>query len=615
LNHHGSHFGPRRVAMLTSPEITDGRGFPDEVGDAVAEFASRWNLDPQATEYLNSLDDSVKFTILAEFAPRDNTHDVAGKMYAFARSIISQQSKNNNMTPELEAFAVRWSLDGAAVAWLLGLPPEVSSILIEQFDPKEDTHNIIGKMRSFARSIQARIPTMGTSTAEVGYLEALGMRLSDFAAKWGLEDSALGLLRKLPPAVQSTVIEQFDPKGETVNVNGKLCAFARSIAAGRQVQGVVESFALHWGLDAGTTQFLKGLPQDVRAIVIQQFDPMAGTRDVCGRLRMFAKGILAKGPHSERHFSEVEVQRHEVAADVGESAAFAASAAEVQAAAAAASDPAIADFVVRWGLDASCVSLLESLPQSARLTVLEEFDPRGNTRNVSAKLRAFANTVVTGQGRSSFHASMSNGAGAAVSTLSTPPMVHEEEAFLEKWGLAGNHTAVDVLRRLHPPVRARVMREFAPGHDTHDIFGKFCGFSASVAKAAAKEGASGLPPLKAPSLHLAIASQGSHLPAASRAAPTISAWPRPAAGGMTPQQFADKWQLDPGSRALLSGLDPEAQATVILEFQPRGETRDTSGKFCAFARSVAARLQSTRGQKRGLSAGQMSGPLPVRPRI
>uniref|UniRef100_A0A7S1M287 Uncharacterized protein n=1 Tax=Alexandrium catenella TaxID=2925 RepID=A0A7S1M287_ALECA len=627
----------------------------------LAEFAARWNLDSQAVEYLSSLDDSVRITLLTEFAPRDNTHDVAGKLYAFARSIMSQQSKTSTLSPELEAFAQRWALDGAAVSWLAGLPPGVSSILVEQFDPKEDTQNVIGKLRGFARSIQARIPAGGAVVAEASYQPTFGGgQVGEFAAKWGLEESAVTLLAKLPPQVQQTVIEQFDPKGDTMNINGKLCAFARSIAAGtgRQGQGVVESFAQHWGLDAGTAQFLKSLPEEVLAIVIQQFDPMAGTRDVCGRLKMFAKGILAKHSVGGEHVPAPEPEPfrgvqgrefHEAAPGTASlDSALAAGAAEAQAAAMVASDPAVADFVVRWSLDASCVQMLESLPEDARMKVLEQFDPRGNTRNISAKLRAFANTVVSGQGRGQ-HAAAPLAVERQVAPWHEPqhqpqplhqphhlaaaavPDPSEEAAFLERWGLSTNPSALDVLHRLHPPVRARVMREFAPAADTQDVFGKFCGFASSVAKGAAKGGgasamggkggapggkgfASALPPLRAPSLHGPVAGQGGHGPGSYLNSHSAVSLPRQSAGGMTPEQFADKWQLDAGSRALLSGLDPAAQATVIIEFQPRGETRDTSGKFCAFARSVATRLQAPQGQKRGLGGGHSLGPPAARAR-
>jgi len=628
-------------AMMAAPwrEAVDTEGslaFHDGLSltsEAVAEFADRWNLDTAAVEYLNSLDESVKNTVLAEFAPRDNTHDVAGKMYAFSRSIMSQKTNVAQMTPELEAFAARWSLDGAAVAWLVSLPQGVLSVLMEQFEPKEDTHNIIGKMRSFARSIQARIPARGMAE-EANNHGGLTHRLNDFAVKWGLEESAVSMLRTLPQVVQQTCIEEFDPKGDVVNVSGKLCAFARSIAAGRQhaSQDVVDAFAMHWGLDAGTTQFLRALPQEARSIVIEQFDPMAGTRDVSGRLRKFANGILAKGPftapaghymdgHATRHrdvlppwvppWKETSAMRPTSQFSAGPGR-FTQTATETPQAAAMSSDPAIEEFVIRWGLDSSCVSFLEGLPEDACTKVLEQFDPRGNTRNVSAKLRAFANTVVDGTARrTSSQPPLPESRSALFvgpPTSTSVPSPEEEMAFLETWGLSDNQTAMDVLRRLHPPVRMRVMREFAPGHDTQDVFGKFCGFSASVAKAAAKEGASQLPPLRASSQHTAHPPLAQPLWGSTLSAPAAS-------GSMTPEQFAEQWQLDAGSRALLSGLDPKAQAAVINEFQPRGDVRDVSGKFCAFARSVASRFQSeSPGQKRPLSTMGFAGPPIYRPR-
>jgi len=345
---------------------------------------------------------------------------------------------------------------------------------------------------------------------------------------------------------------------------------------------------------------------------------------------MFAKGILAKGPFmapagqaSGRHFVDAPPTNHEMAPPWREvstpctvspmdtsSASFAHTPMEAYEAEVMSSDPAVEEFVSRWGLDSSCVSFLETLPDDARTKVLEQFEPRRNTQNVSAKLRAFANTIVTGQGRISSQpppaeprSPLFTGAPSSASV----PSPEEESAFLERWGLSGNQTAVDVLRRLHPPVRMRVMREFAPGQGTQDVLGKFCGFAVSVAKSAAKEGASHLPPLRAPSRHVAAPwaqpSRATNVPSHA------------ATGSMTPEQFADRWQLDAGSRALLSGLDLNAQATVIEEFQPRGDVRDMSGKFCAFARSVASRVQSrTPGQKRPMSTTGFAGPPIYRPR-
>lgn len=614
---------------LDTEHLTGGswEGNPSAGADAVTEFASRFGLDSQATEYLSSLPEDIRSTIISEFAPRHGTLDITGKLYAFARSIETRQTAVGQMTPEFEMFAQKWGLDGAAVAWLSGLPPDVASILMEQFDPKEDTHNVIAKMKGFARSIQARLPGQRADgvVMDPEVLEGLPDRIKEFAAHWGIEESAVGLIQSLPPDVQVTVIDQFDPKGDVLNVTGKLCAFARSIAAGRSsligADDAVETFSAQWGLDDGAKHFLRMLPEDVLATVLQQFDPAAGTKDIVGKLKMFARGVLGSSQHhsSSRRFSEVYTEEYagdeHTPAAVNGAISYVATA-ETQRAASSTADPVISAFVVRWGLESGSVALLESLADDVRAIVMEEFDPRGNTRNVGAKLRAFATTVANSQGRgrptpaeeqliTPVSVKLES---AAESTIRRPaePDIGEAE-FLEKWGLADCQTAADVLSRLHPPVRARVMTEFAPGMDTRDVLGKLCGFATSVARAAAKEGAAQLPPLSRPPL----------------VAPRKEAERQPiyplSHGGrrqMTPDEFAEMWQLDEGSRALLRGLEPEVQATVVAEFQPRGVTRDTSGKFCAFARSVASRL-GLQGHKRPLSsvASHSQGPPLIRPRI
>lgn len=576
--------------------------------DAVAGFLQRFGLDDAAGEFLLGLDETARLTVVSDFAPRDDTHDVAGKMYGFARSVqqrCQQATPATQMTPELEAFALRWSLDNAAVAWLAELPPEVSSILAEQFEPKEDTQNVIGKMRGFARSIQARRPS---AVARPPAAEALPRRLEDFALKWGLDDRSLALLRALPGPVQATVAEQFDPKGDVVNVNGKLCAFARSIAAQRQSADVAEAFADHWRLDETARQFLRGLPEDIKSKVVQQFDPSGDTRDVSAKLKTFARGVVSSGGHGPAHGQGgrrlVEDSSLDLMLEGGSE--------QAQIAAEAAGDAAIAEFVVRWSLDSSSVALLESLPEDARDRVLADFDPRGNTRNVGAKLRAFANTVLDGKGsRGPPQPTSEAPARSGASSLLTGA----EMAFLEKWGLQLDQTAVDVLARLTEPVRLRVMREFGPKEDTANMLGKFCGFANSVSRAAASgrgpaAPARGLPPLAVPSAYRGAAPGRSFVPAAPAYANR--------GGHMSADQFANKWQLDEGSRAMLRGMDPEAQAAVISEFQPRGDTRDLSGKFCAFARSIASRLRTPQGggYKRPYPGGRFGGgPPPLRPRF
>lgn len=529
---------------------------------ALIDFVERFGLDEEVVARLQELDEAVLETVIAEFDPRGDTRDVKGKLYAFAKSVSNRrtaEAQGEKASAELDHFAATWGLDDAEVSWLYGLPPQVSRVLIEEFDPKEDTKDVIGKLRGFARSIQARQSTRSLAPSPAPWTVSRGpslrKRVSDFAAYWRLEDSASQLLLSLPPDTQETVMREFDPKGDTKNVSGKLLAFARSVANVRESREVVGSFATYWGLDAGTTAFLHGLPEEAQAVVIQEFDPRGGIRDINGKLRMFAKGIV------NGHPQQASATRHDV--------------------------EAIDAFVARWELDESSVALLESLPSEVCAIVLEEFDPRGNTRNIGGKLASFANTVLNGKGRGGKGGKQSLAVASPVQIAQAPahhssvqetgPTEEQEEEFLMAWGLSEHEQARNVLKRLHGHVRARVMQEFAPGEGTRDIFGKFCGFANSVAKAA---------------VHKVQPMWEAQPPPFHRGSGQIS---------RNVDRFADQWQLDEGARALLRGLAPEIQAIVMTEFDPRGNgapIRDMSGKFCSFARQVAARPGTNRGQKR-----------------
>lgn len=648
----------------------------------LGHFAAKWALDAENTDWLYTLPAEVASVLLDEFDPKDGTRDVVGKLRGFARSVQARRPgvrsgdtfsaaaadhgafihpgvapaparTSDNLSAEIDDFALRWALDHETMSWVRELPTEVSTILIDQFDPKEDTQDVIGKMRGFARSILARRQSSG-DTAVGG---SLSQRLAAFAAHWRIDESTRAMLSAMPPDVQATVIEEFVPKDDVVNVSGKLCAFARSITAGRRGRDALEAFLDFWSVDEETRHFLRGLPREATEKVIHDFDPAPGTRDVSGKLRMFARGVLANKPHvtssgrgpppppeewrgggAGLHGTQcggggfgsrghAEAMRTPRLYDEHPAAAYAA---------------AIQAFIARWALDASAADLLGELAEGARAKVLEQFEPRGDTRNVMAKLRAFANTVASGQGR---RASAETHVPPAFTHQGMPPvggsyaqgaggargLSGDDMAFLARWGLENEQKAVEVLLGLQPTVRARLMQEFAPGHGTHNVLGKFCGFARSVAGASAAGRApppsagggsfarwqppsgAALPPLRAP----ASFGGGGGRPGYSG---SFGGGGSSGSGGFAgggeadAERAAARWGLDEGARALLRGLNPEARATVIAEFQPRSDVRDTSGKFCAFARSVATRLIAGPGLKRPPPPGY-GAPPPQRRRL
>jgi len=480
--------------------------------NAINDFAQHWSLDDSAISWLHSLEVGVRTTVMAEFAPRCNTRDIPKMLYAFGRSVAMRHTAEGQMPADVKNFAQTWELDSAATGWLLSLAPEVQSVVIQEFAPKEGTGNIIAKLRAFARSIETRYAETGVDAVAPS---APAMQTEAFAQHWQLEENSRALLYSLPPDVQATVVEQFDPKGESVNVNGKFIAFARSVLGRRQyahpqgyVANAVDDFAQCWGLDEDTREYLRSLPPDVRVTVIEQFDPAAGTQDINAKLRGFARGIAATARWSG-------------------ASAYTSTWAPAHASGHVAPSKARTDVKA-----VPCQTLVWEPADNASEWPADDQDP-------------------------------------------------SEAEFLAHWGLTGNTAAKDILQGLLPAVRDRVMREFAPAPGTRDVLRLLAGFANSVAKAAGSEA-----PPQSPHGNPAPQAGNSQADSASTAA------------DQDPEEFATRWQLDEGSRALLRGLSDEAKATVMAEFNPRGFIHDISGKFCAFARSVAACVGDQRGVKR-----------------
>jgi hypothetical protein len=293
--------------------------------------------------------------------------------------------------------------------------------------------------------------------------------------------------------------------------------------------------------------------------VINEFDPKAGTRDINGKLRMFAKGVLSSKPVA---MSRSRPEDPTMRTALSNRPFFSSNTENL--------DEAIHNFAHQFGLDRSTVEWVESLPDDVRDVIFKEFDPRGNTRNIGGKLKAFATTVIERLERGE---------------QKKAPALSEDEQFLRHWGMETSHIARETLSRLDDHAAGKVMREFLPGQDTRDIVGKFCGFANSVANAPAGEGRS--PQGGFPSRH------------SSRPPPAQHA-----------DDFAEQWMLSESSRALLHGLTADVQAVVIAEFDPRGDTRNIDGKFNGFVRSVSAsRSGGYGGQKRPLGDASSSRPM------
>eukprot|EP00927_Polykrikos_kofoidii_P057030 TRINITY_DN5113_c0_g3_i1.p1 TRINITY_DN5113_c0_g3~~TRINITY_DN5113_c0_g3_i1.p1 ORF type:complete len:444 (-),score=111.02 TRINITY_DN5113_c0_g3_i1:103-1434(-) len=296
----------------------------------------------------------------------------------------------------------------------------------------------------------------------------------------------------------------------------------------------------------------------------------------------------------------------------------------VLAAALTAEDALLAEFCAKWGLRVDAQEMLLSLPAELQRKVMAEFNPRDSTRDANNIFMKFATGI----------SQASNGAG-------------ELEAFVARWNLGDE--AQTLLLGLKPPLRLRVMTEFAPRDMTTDVNNIFLKFATGVAigkgswkgkgswggKGAYVNGVSN------------YASQGTVRQAVQPGpVPTSASGRNYMSESMQQQQqqlqqqqqqlllqeqqlqrqqqllqqqqqlqqqgssgfvnslqiedseaasldastthFVTKWSLQSEAQELLASLPLEIQQKVMRDFSPRDTSRDVNGIFLKFAASVRA---------------------------
>jgi len=572
------------IARLAGPYGMPGSVLPPmEAGDGgvaasetVESYAQRMGLDVTVVDWLRSLDGAVQATIMTEFSPQQcpTQEDLVQKLFAFGRSVSQRHSSGGALPSELRGFVQRWGLDNEGLTWLLGLLPKVQGVVVREFAPHETPVDVISKLRAFAGSVERKVGMQLAGIAPGGVLQVQGgqsnfeansqnQRLREFAGYWQLDEAAQSTLFSLAPNMAHKIVDDFDPRGDTTNLNRKFMAFVRTLTRG--IAGGV------------------GPPSSPGAPLAQQAMPMGQPMAMGHAMAMVNAAPMGHGMPMRQ--------------------------------APLASFPLLDSFSAHWNLAPDVKEYLMSLHMDVCTEIINRFDPPVDaTRDVNRKLMGFAKSVAaaprisqpvamaSGFGGQPMPARPSGGHMAPNVAASALPVTlsADEHAFLARWGLGGAGGGGEYFARVPAEVRARVVADFAPRAGTRDLLRLFVGFVTAVSRKMQTGEVYGQSPAS-------FQSMAPSAPSLHHRAPV-----GPAGGGVNPNDtegFADRWGLDAGSRALLRGLPDEARWRCILEFNPRGVCNDIGGKFCAFARSIAAAVAAEDGSHRGVKrpADAMAG--------
>lgn len=550
----------------------------EDINDKLSTFMIKWNLDSGSEALLLDLSEDILQEVLDTFNPPEDTRNKDAKLKMFVRSLeknttqgwsrqhqsdqwsegrydrpMERRSSQDN-EDDIVQFALKWELDDSAVQMLENLSYDRRAEVIADFNPPEDTQNVSAKLQSFVRG---RPPGKGSGR------ERFRDEITEFVESWGVDAESEALLRSLAVHHLDAVLAEFNPKSGTRNVSGKLTSYVRSVidrdSAGkgqgrmsepswreppvprqhnmpdrRPHRDDIAEFVVRWGLDTESEVMLRDLAPHHLDIVLAEFQPQSGTRNVNAKLTSFVRAVSnsdgsSKGRGRPGHDNvPVPAPRRRRL------------------------DP-IAEFVQQWDLDREAEDLLLEQPRSVQDRILADFNPPPDTRNVSGKLTAFIR-----------HMGQDGARGGRGSGMKRPRADPVEE-FASRWQI--DEDAQRLLHSLPRDVQESVMRDFQPPSGTLNYSGKLCSFIRTR-------------------LNPSSSMKGQADPRGGFAGGGYSRDSRHKRSSDPIADFVQQWDLDSGSEKLVRSLPDDLQREVFENFQPEPGTRNPNAKLATWIKTI-----------------------------
>eukprot|EP00933_Yihiella_yeosuensis_P066077 TRINITY_DN7015_c1_g1_i1.p1 TRINITY_DN7015_c1_g1~~TRINITY_DN7015_c1_g1_i1.p1 ORF type:complete len:458 (+),score=83.12 TRINITY_DN7015_c1_g1_i1:541-1914(+) len=161
---------PRKDQVEKVPE-----GPPDlSKHPELEHFIASWDLNDELAHYLLRLPDSGKRRLIDRFDPSGHEAfvTIGLDIRRFARKLLVELGEADGSPgppdlsehPKLEDFVIRWSVNSGVTRYILGLKPDIMNLVIEEFRPPQDTEDVNGRLKVFARTVLERIEAGGSST-------------------------------------------------------------------------------------------------------------------------------------------------------------------------------------------------------------------------------------------------------------------------------------------------------------------------------------------------------------------------------------------------------------------------------------------------------------------
>jgi len=426
---------------------------------------------------------------------------------------------------QIAAFITKWDLDADAVLALRELTPDDQVKAFGTFAPGEWTQNPSGKFIAWSKKFN------GPS-----------------------KNGPVGALPLGSPAIRSA------PPGSVEVEDSQLPVRTQEEMEGLAGPEAVAAFIERWSLDDTASAMLTDLPVDVRLSVLEGFRPASSTRNKTGKLKAYIASRRPDVPEVSKSTAPQSV-----------------------------SAEALEEFIGRLSLDEAAVAWLKELPSEQFAGVVSTFKPGAGTRDMTARLKAFAQARFP-------QSQNTNGI----------------KQFVAKWGLDAR--SEELLRTLRPNVLDNVLWEFQPPLGTTNIgtkLGSFVRYASTSQYRPSDRPANGIPTYDKRSDRSSVPLGGPlgavQMQPANGTAAKVGAKPSPELDELIKKSIK-KWGLNEVAVQALSRLPPGSQTEALSEFDPPASTSNMSRRFIAFLRrrKEAPPVLRAVGASRNLPVGASS---------
>jgi hypothetical protein len=299
--------GNGRAPLNPTPGAGTDRG-SDRADDEIQDFVQQWGMDPNIADIISGeLSPEHARKIMSEFNPPEGTANVSGKFMSFFGKFKERISNIDRGAPASSAgrgsdiltFARQWGIDSEAIRILERQPPHMQREIMRDFNPTPGCTNVSAAFSSFARRRGGSGAALSSSRDEI----------QDFATRWGLDATAVELVRGQSPEMQAKILKGVNPPPGTRNPNARLSSWIANIMAGggptHETQesaswrsshhgggrDEVHDFVKRWGLDEAAGELVRAQSSDMQAKIIAEFHPPPGTRNPNARLSSWIANI------------------------------------------------------------------------------------------------------------------------------------------------------------------------------------------------------------------------------------------------------------------------------------------------------------------------------------